>query len=149
MKRTLNRILALGMAICMLLSLVVVQASAATTTDGLQSQISAAAGSSVQIVLDGDVTLDQTIQIPAKTAVTITTDGAARTVKRGEGLTAAMFNVPAGSTLTLSGGESPPCARRRVRQGFGRDGHERGHAGADERGREERRELQDRWARSI
>ena len=94
------------MAICMLLSLVVVQASAATTTDGLQSQISAAAGSSVQIVLDGDVTLDQTIQIPAKTAVTITTDGAARTVKRGEGLTAAMFNVPAGSTLTLSGGES-------------------------------------------
>lgn len=106
MKRTLNRILALGMAICMLLSLVVVQASAATTTDGLQSQISAAAGSSVQIVLDGDVTLDQTIQIPAKTAVTITTDGAARTVKRGEGLTAAMFNVPAGSTLTLSGGES-------------------------------------------
>lgn len=66
MKRTLNRILALGMAICMLLSLVVVQASAATTTDGLQSQISAAAGSSVQIVLDGDVTLDQTIQIPAK-----------------------------------------------------------------------------------
>ena len=86
MKRTLNRILALGMAICMLLSLVVVQASAATTTDGLQSQISAAAGSSVQIVLDGDVTLDQTIQIPAKTAVTITTDGAARTVKRGEGL---------------------------------------------------------------
>lgn len=72
----------------------------------LQSQISAAAGSSVQIVLDGDVTLDQTIQIPAKTAVTITTDGAARTVKRGEGLTAAMFNVPAGSTLTLSGGES-------------------------------------------
>lgn len=106
MKRTLNRILALGMAICMLLSLVVVQASAATTTEGLQSQISAAAGSSVQIVLDGDVTLDQTIQIPAKTAVTITTDGAARTVKRGEGLTAAMFNVPAGSTLTLSGGES-------------------------------------------
>ena len=96
MKRTLNRILALGMAICMLLSLVVVQASATTTTDGLQSQISAAAGSSVQIVLDGDVTLDQTIQ----------TDGAARTVKRGEGLTAAMFNVPAGSTLTLSGGES-------------------------------------------
>ena len=94
------------MAICMLLSLVVVQASAATTTDGLQSQISAAVGSSVQIVLDGDVTLDQTIQIPAKTAVTITTDGAARTVKRGEGLTAAMFNVPAGSTLTLSGGES-------------------------------------------
>ena len=93
MKRTLNRILALGMAICMLLSLVVVQASAATTTDGLQSQISAAAGSSVQIVLDGDVTLDQTIQIPAKTAVTITTDGAARTVKRGEGLTAAMFNL--------------------------------------------------------
>ena len=90
MKRTLNRILALGMAICMLLSLVVVQASAATTTDGLQSQISAAAGSSVQIVLDGEVTLDQTIQIPAKTAVTITTDGAARTVKRGEGLTAAM-----------------------------------------------------------
>lgn len=78
MKRTLNRILALGMAICMLLSLVVVQASAATTTDGLQSQISAAAGSSVQIVLDGDVTLDQTIQIPAKTAVTITTDGAAK-----------------------------------------------------------------------
>lgn len=149
MKRTLNRILALGMAICMLLSLVVVQASAATTTDGLQSQISAAAGSSVQIVLDGDVTLDQTIQIPAKTAVTITTDGAARTVKRGEGLTAAMFNVPAGSTLTLSGGESRLMLDGRVRQGFGRDGHERGHAGADERGREERRELQDRRARSI
>lgn len=144
MKRTLNRILALGMAICMLLSLVVVQASAATTTDGLQSQISAAAGSSVQIVLDGDVTARPDHPDPRQNGRHHHDGrrGAHRQARRrADG---GDVQRSRRSTLTLSGGESRLVLDGRVRQGFGRDGHERGHAGTDERGREERRELQDR-----
>lgn len=74
-----------------------------TTFAELQEKILSAAGTSVKLTLGGDIVMTGTITIPAETAVELVDDGTVRTLSRGGNLTAALFDVPGGSTLTLSG----------------------------------------------
>ncbi len=61
----------------------------------------AAAGAAVEITLSGDIDMEGAIAVPADATVVITDDGTARSLNRTAA--EAMFDVPAGATLTLRG----------------------------------------------
>ena len=92
----------------MLLAMVVVPASAETAEDSLAQQIAAAtADAPAVITLAQDVTLTKTISIPAGATVEIKSS-VGSVLTRGSALVGALFDVPVGSTLKLTGTKNAP-----------------------------------------
>ena len=108
MKKHLTRILSVCMVLSMLLAMVVVPASAETAEDSLAQQIAAAtADAPAVITLAQDVTLTKTISIPAGATVEIKSS-VGSVLTRGSALVGALFDVPVGSTLKLTGTKDAP-----------------------------------------